>query len=169
MLSDYFTKGFTYLEIQELLRVYHQQTISLSTIKRHLKKLNLFRHPLESIRTDDAISLAAVREELSGSGSNIGYRRVWAHLQKTDLKDRREDVRRTILQNDPDGVSKRKRRKLRRRKYFSAGPNYSWHWWPWQAKTAWFFVAWMHRWLFKETNMAWSIIVKNRKLLADSS
>ena len=26
-----------------------------------------------------------------------------------------------------DGVSRRKRRKLRRRKYFSAGPNYSWN------------------------------------------
>ena len=126
-MSDYFTKGFTYLEIQELLRVYHQQTISLSTIKRHLKKLNLFRHPVESIRTDDTTLLATVRKELSGSGSNIGYKRVWAHLQKTDLKDRREDVRWAILQNDPDGVSKRNRRKLRWRKYFSAGPNYCWH------------------------------------------
>ena len=38
-LSDYFTKGFTYLEIKEFLRVYHQQTISLSTIKRHLKNV----------------------------------------------------------------------------------------------------------------------------------
>ena len=36
LLSDYFTKGFTYQEIQEFLRVYHQLTISLSIIKRHL-------------------------------------------------------------------------------------------------------------------------------------
>ena len=72
LVSDYFTKGFTYLEIQEFLRVYHQLTISLSTIKRHLKKLKLFRRPVERIRTDDATLLTAVREELSGSGSNIG-------------------------------------------------------------------------------------------------
>ena len=104
LLSDYFTKGFTYLEIQEFLRVYHQQTIGLSTIKRHLKKLILFRHPVERIRTDDATLLAAVREELSGSGSNIGYRRVWAHLRKTGLKVRRDNVSRAILQYDPDGV-----------------------------------------------------------------
>ena len=104
LLSDYFTKGFTYLEIQEFLRVYHQQTIGLSTIKRHLKKLNLFRRPIERIRTDDATLLAAVREELSGSGSNIGYRRVWAHLRKTGLKVRRDNVSRAILQYDPDGV-----------------------------------------------------------------
>ena len=104
LLSDYFTKGFTYLEIQEFLRVYHQQTIGLSIIKRHLKKLNLFRRPIERIRTDDATLLAAVREELSGSGSNIGYRRVWAHLRKTGLKVRRDNVSRAILQYDPDGV-----------------------------------------------------------------
>ena len=36
LLSDHFTKGFTYQEIQEFLSVYHQLTISLSTIKRHL-------------------------------------------------------------------------------------------------------------------------------------
>ena len=76
LLSDYFTKGFTYLEIQKFLRVYHQRTISLSTIKRHLKKLNLFRRPVERIRTYDATLLGAVMEELSGSGSNIGYRTV---------------------------------------------------------------------------------------------
>ena len=76
LLSDYFTKGFIYLEIQEFLRVYHQQTIGLSTIKRHMKKRNLFRRPVERIRTDDATLLAAVTEKLSGSGCNIGYRRV---------------------------------------------------------------------------------------------
>ena len=126
-LPDYFTKGFTFLELQEFLRDCHQQTISLSTIKRHLKKLNLFRRPVERIRTDDATLLAAVREKLSGSESNIGYRRVWAHLRKTGSKVRQEHVHRAVLQYNPDGVSRRKRRKLRRRKYFSAGPNYSWH------------------------------------------
>ena len=127
LLSDYFTKGFTYLEIQEFLRIYHQQTIGLSTIKKHFKTLNLFRRPVERIRTDDATLLAAVKEELSGSGSSIGYRRVWVHLRKTGLKVRLEDVRWAILQYDPEGVSRKKRRKLSPRKYFIAGPNYSWH------------------------------------------
>ena len=72
LLSEYFTERFIYLEIQELLRVDHQQTISLSTMKRHLKKFILFRCPVERVRTDDATLLAAVREELSGSGSKIG-------------------------------------------------------------------------------------------------
>ena len=33
LLWDYFTKGFTYLEIQEFLHVYHQQTIGFCTKK----------------------------------------------------------------------------------------------------------------------------------------
>ena len=116
LLSDYFSNGFTYLEIQEFLRVYHRQAISLSTIKRRLKKLNLFRRPVKRILIDVATLLAAVREKLSGRGSNIGYRRVWVHLRKTGFKVRQEDIRRAILEYDPDGVSRRKRRKLRRRK-----------------------------------------------------
>ena len=84
LLSDYFTKGFTYQEMQEFLCVHHQQTISLSTIKRYMKKLNLFRRPVE--RSDDTTLLVPAREALSGSGSNIGYRRVWAHLRGKSLK-----------------------------------------------------------------------------------
>lgn len=66
-------------------------------------------------------------KKLSGSASHIWNRRVWAHLRNTNLKVRREDVRRAILQYDPDGVLKRKRRKFRWRKYFSAKPNFLWH------------------------------------------
>ena len=61
-----------------------------------------------------------------GSGSNIGYSRVWAHLRKTNLKVKRENVPRAILQYDLDGVSRTKR-KLRWRKYFCARPNFAWH------------------------------------------
>ena len=107
LLSAYFTKGFIYLEIQEVLRVTTTPATDwLVQYKKTFKKLNLFRRPVERIRTDDATLLAAVREELSGSGSNIGYRRVWAHLRKTGLKVRRDNVRRAILQYDPDGVEK---------------------------------------------------------------
>ena len=58
-------------------------------------------------------------EEFRVSGSNKGYRRVWAHLQKTEIKVLQKDICRTILHYDPDGVLKRKQRKLRRTKYFN--------------------------------------------------
>ena len=60
-LSNHFQKTFTYLEKQEWFYVYHQETIRLSTVKRYLKKFNLFSRPIERIRTDDATLLAAKR------------------------------------------------------------------------------------------------------------
>ena len=79
LLSGYFTKGVFYLETEEFSRIYQQQMISLSSINRHFQKLNLSRHPVERIRTDDTTLLAVVREELSGSRSNVGYKKVWDH------------------------------------------------------------------------------------------
>ena len=80
LLPEYYTKGFTYLEIQELLRFHHQESISLSTIEKHLRKLSLWRGHVERIRTEYAT--AAVRDKLFGNGSNIGYRTVWSNLRK---------------------------------------------------------------------------------------
>ena len=42
-IKDYFRKGYTYLEMLEFLKVHHKKTISLSTLKRYLKRMNCFR------------------------------------------------------------------------------------------------------------------------------
>ena len=39
----------------------------------------------------------------------------------------RKTVRRILKTLDPDGVERRSKRKLKRRKYHSKGPNYIWH------------------------------------------
>ena len=39
----------------------------------------------------------------------------------------REDVRKMVCNKDPEGIQLRKRRRLRRRKYTSPGPNFVWH------------------------------------------
>ena len=43
------------------------------------------------------------------------------------IQCRREDVRKMVCDKDPEGVQLRKRRRLRRRKYLSPGPNFVWH------------------------------------------
>ena len=43
------------------------------------------------------------------------------------IQCRREDVRKMVRNKDPEGVQLRKRRRLRRRKYTSSGPNFVWH------------------------------------------
>jgi len=115
------------LEIQEFLSTRHDIKISLSTIKRRLHNLELVRRPLLSKRLTLNETQIAVREEFEGSGSNVGYRRVWTALKNKGLIVRREDVRMSLSLLDPEGVEQRKRHKLRRRKYRNAGPNKVWH------------------------------------------
>ena len=76
IVKDYFRKGYRYIEMLEFLKVHHKRTISLSTLKRYLKKVNCFRRPLLGRRTNFNEVKEIVQEELYGSGSNLGYRRV---------------------------------------------------------------------------------------------
>ena len=57
----------------------------------------------------------------------MGHRRVWQHLKRKGVVARREEIRLAILAADPVGVEFRKHKRLRRRKYFSPGPNSAWH------------------------------------------
>ena len=127
ILLNYFLRGFNYLEIIELLKLYHNLKMSLSTLKRKFKKLGLYRRPLAGRRLSLHNLKNLLSAEFHGSGSNIGYRRIWAHLRHRGEIVRREDVRLLMLEIDPEGVYQRKRKKLRRRKYYSPGPNAVWH------------------------------------------
>ena len=127
VVKDYFKKGYTYTEILEFLKVHHKAKISLSTLKRTLKKLNCFRRPLPGKRADFDEVKEVIGEELYGSGPILGYRRLWSHLNTSGVLVRREDVRLALLELDPQNVDKRRRRRLRRRKYHSPGPNFVWH------------------------------------------
>ena len=97
LVRDYFEKGFTYLEIKEFLNVKHDIKISLSTIKRWLRKMGLFRRALIHRRTSIPDIEIAVQSQLQGSGAQLGYRRIWAHLSRQGIIARKEDIRKCIL------------------------------------------------------------------------
>ena len=124
IIRHYRSNGLAYLEIIELIGIHHGCFISLSTLKRWLRQENLVRRPRRSPQRD---IVNAIPEELVGSGSNIGYRKMHRYLQAKGTICRREDVRVTVKELDPEGVSLRRRRRLHRRKYISKGPNYTWH------------------------------------------
>ena len=125
IVKDYFRKGYTYFEILEFLKVHHKRTISLSTLKSYLKKMNCFCRPLLGRINFNEVK-EIVQDELYGSGSNLRYRRVWSHLSTSGILLRREDVRLALRELDPENVDKRQRRRLRRRKYRNPRPNYVW-------------------------------------------
>ena len=77
IVAQYFLGGFTYEEIREFLKTYHDHDISLSTLKRYLKKMNLYRRPLAHRRSSANDLENMVSMELLGSGSQLGYRRIY--------------------------------------------------------------------------------------------
>ena len=123
----YFEGGFTYIEILELLRVRYGYVMSLSTLKRWLRKKGMRKRPLEAMRSDTSDIFEAVSDELSGSGADIGYRRIHKALKLKGYICRRDDVRQIVKQLDSDSVKLRKRRRLRRRRYVAYGPYFVWH------------------------------------------
>ena len=55
IILKYFSNGFSYLEIAELLNHVHDFQISLSTLKRWLKDNNLQRRPLATVLSSDEV------------------------------------------------------------------------------------------------------------------
>ena len=109
--------------ITEFIGLNHGCSISLSILKRRLGQENLVHRPLAGRRSPQRDIVNAIEQELDGSGSNIGYRKMHRYFQAKGMICRRKDVRITAKELDPEGVLLRTRRRLHRRK----GPNYTWH------------------------------------------
>ena len=127
VVKDYFKKGYTYIEILGFLKVHQKAKISLSTLKRTLKKLNCFHRPLPGKAAEFDEVKEVIGEDLYGSGSILGYSRLWLHLNTSGVLVRRKDVRLALLELDPQNVDKRRRRRLQRREYHGPGPNFVWY------------------------------------------
>ena len=125
LITEYFQKGYTYLEICKFLEQRHGKKISLRTLKNRLKKIGLSRRPHND---EDVMSVInAVSEHIELNGSTHGYRHIWHKLRSSGMNISRDLVMMTLRELDPEGVSARKARKLKRRKYSSDGPNDIWH------------------------------------------
>ena len=116
---------FTLAFILSFLTLSHGIRLSLRHLKRILRKQGLFRRRNYS-NPQEIIS--AVERELRGSGSSIGYRLMHQRLRNYyGLVVDKENVRLTLKTLDPEGVERRSRQRLKRRKYSTKGPNYIWH------------------------------------------
>lgn len=123
LIKYYFHLGLNYFEILECLSQYDIH-MSLRSLKRRLQKLRLFRKKqYTSINTLQQF----IQNELNGSGYLHGYK--WMHLRclQSGFTVKQETIRNLLGVLDPQGVSLRKRKRLRRRQYSSRGPNYIWH------------------------------------------
>ena len=128
LITSYFNQGLTNAEIVGFLVLRHGIVCSVRTLKRILKRLGLKRagHNNESLIEH---IVGSILEELENScGSFMGYRQLTRRLRrKYDLKVRRDTVMRALSIIDPEGVERRKKRALKRRRYGTPGPNFLWH------------------------------------------
>ena len=120
IIEMYFYCGYAYSCILQLMSKYHNINMSLSTLKCRLQSFNL-------ARSRDAMDVdqvkEAIRKEMDGPGCLFGYRSRIGH----GLTIPRDLVQTLMNEIDPDGCELRRRRKLRRRNYWSLGPNHTWH------------------------------------------
>lgn len=124
LIQYYFHLGLCHSEILAFLALRHNITISERHLRRILKQQGLYRR---KNYTDLGIVLEYIERKLQHSGKLHGYR--WMHLKciQNGFVVKQETVRMILKILDPEGVSQRRRSRLRRRQYSNKGPNYLWH------------------------------------------
>lgn len=122
-IKYYFYMGLQQSEIM-LFLLQRNINVSSATLKRHLKRLNLYRRKnyssIESV-------IDFLERHILSSDRLHGYKWIYRKCLHSGLITKQETVRHLLNIIDPVGVSLRKRRKLHRRQYFNKGPNYLWH------------------------------------------
>ncbi|OWF51202.1 uncharacterized protein LOC110449483 [Mizuhopecten yessoensis] len=120
----YFHLGLPYKHILSFLAEGHGICISLRTLKRILRGEGLFRRKFHTDILDAALF---IQEKITSIGNQQGYR--WMHLQclHQGITIPRDNVQFLMQLLDPIGVELRLRKRLRRRRYFSKGPDFLWH------------------------------------------
>lgn len=119
LVESYFHLGITYREILAFLILRHGIRLSMRQLKRILRKRGLTRRKQQS-PVNEIVDL--IENELQGSGNLMGYRLMHQKLQLYNgLVTDRETVRFVMKELDPEGVERRSRHRLVRRKYQAQG------------------------------------------------
>jgi len=107
-----------------MLNRVHGINISIRQLHRYLREQNLYRKRNQSSIADVT---DYIESQLIGSGSSIGYRQMHQRCLIHGLRVSRRNVSYILQVLDPLGVETRRRNCLRRRLYYSQGPNWVWH------------------------------------------
>ena len=124
LICYYHPLGLRHWEILMFLKNEDGIKISLSTLRRHLKALGLFRWKAQSDVLDVALFL---QEQLNKHGMLHGYKLMHLKCIQSGLVVTQRTVRHLLKILDPQGVQLKQRNRLRRRLYTNPGPNFLWH------------------------------------------
>ena len=120
----YIDLGLSNAEILAFLTLAHRIVISMSTLKRTLRRLKLRRRKDYSDLLDVAMFIT---KEHQTSGQLYGYRWMYLKCIQNNLRVPRDIVYEIMKMLDPEGIEAGKRHRLRRCQYKSKGPNFVWH------------------------------------------
>ncbi|XP_053398073.1 uncharacterized protein LOC123523442 [Mercenaria mercenaria] len=122
LIREYFFAGYTYSEIITILNRRHGTTISLRQLSRRLRLLGLRRNNMPG---NEGTVIEAIRREIEGSGSSLGYRAMTRRLLSSHgIVASRKQWLRFQRELDPEGV---RLRQFTHRIYINKGPNYLVH------------------------------------------
>ena len=129
IITEYFNRGFEYRSILLFLQRFHGFTMSVSTLKRRLRRYGLKKRSVTFSEHQIAQMRQIIQNEIRDSPSSLlGYRGMWSKLKTTyKIVVPRDIVMNMLREVDPEGTQERKSRRLKRRTYLSAGPNDTWH------------------------------------------
>ena len=129
LITSYFNLGYSQTEIVSALALIHSIQLSVRHLRRILKKLSLQRKRLSvDYEADIDRVIEAILKETSGSGCCLGYKSMWRRLvHNYGLCVKRQTVVELMWLIDPEGMEKRKAKRLVRRAYFVPGPNFLFH------------------------------------------
>lgn len=119
-----FNLGLTQAEITLCLAVRHNVHISVRHLRRLLARLQLYRrHGL----TGPDVVVTYIAEQLRGSGRLHGYRMMTERCRSVRLRVSGNQVYDVLSFLDPEGLTQRRRRRLRRSHYNIPEPNFIWY------------------------------------------
>ena len=123
VIAYYFSRGYVYEVISEFLSKFHGIMMCVTTLKNRLRQLKL-RRRMPPVDMDDVRK--QIMNEISGPGCEGGYRSMWHNLRLQNIQLLRDVVRELMREMHAVGCERRKSKSLKRRSYFSSGPNYAW-------------------------------------------
>ena len=132
-LRVYFGLGIKYQDILECYAIIYGIVMSMSSLKRQLKWLGLFRR---KYYTDVLKVMSFILENLSGSAQSHEYKIMHLKCLQNGYKVTQETVHLLLHILDPEGVKFRSCNRLRRRLYSNLGQLSVAHRFLWQIVTA---------------------------------
>ena len=124
LICNYHLLSLRHWEILRFLENEDGINISMPTLRRHLKRLGLFRRKAQSDVLDVALFL---QEQLNQHGMLHGYKFMHLKCIPSGLVVTQRTVWHLLKILDPEGVQLWQQNRLRRRLYTNPGPNFLWH------------------------------------------